>query len=191
MSLIELDNNIGTNKNTTHSYLELYENLLFKKKYTSKNVLEVGGFSNNGSGLLLWHDYFTNATIYSIEILPIEMMRQDLLNKERIVFYSRVDAYNEDFFTTNFLDKNIKFDFILEQGYRILDTMKQFIKLYSQVMTDDGILIIEDIPDITWIEELTASTPDHLKEFIHLYDLRPNKNRFDDIVFTIDKSNPN
>ena len=31
--------------------------------------------------------------------------------------------------------------------------------------------------------------PEHLKQFIKIYDLRPNKNRYDDIVFTIDKSN--
>jgi hypothetical protein len=28
-----------------------------------------------------------------------------------------------------------------------------------------------------------------LKQFIKVYDLRPNKNRYDDIVFTIDKLN--
>lgn len=112
-----------------------------------------------------------------------------MTNKERIILYTSTDAYNEDFFTTNFLNKNIKFDLLLDDGPHTLDSMKQFIKLYSQVMTDDGILIIEDLKDIKWIEELRNATPDHLKPFIHSYDLRPNKNRSDDIVFTIDKSN--
>jgi len=56
-------------------------------------------------------------------------------------------------------------------------------------MTDDGILIIEDIPSWDWIDTLKNEVPEHLKQFIKSYDLRPNKNRFDDIVFTIDKSN--
>ena len=36
---------------------------------------------------------------------------------------------------------------------------------------------------------LKNETPDHLKQFIKVYDLRGNKNRYDDIVFTIDKFN--
>jgi hypothetical protein len=56
-------------------------------------------------------------------------------------------------------------------------------------MTDDGILIIEDVQDWNWIDILKNEVPDHLKPFIKIYDLRPNKGRYDDIVFTIDKFN--
>jgi len=66
--------------------------------------------------------------------------------------------------------------------------MKQFIKLYSQVMAEDGILIIEDVQDWDWIDILIDETPKHLKEFIKCYDLRDIKGRYDDIVFTINKS---
>jgi hypothetical protein len=67
--------------------------------------------------------------------------------------------------------------------------MKAFIKLYSQIMTDDGILIIEDVQHWDWINLLTNEVPENLKQFIKVYDLRSNKNRYDDIVFTIDKLN--
>jgi hypothetical protein len=56
-------------------------------------------------------------------------------------------------------------------------------------MTDDGILIIEDVQDWDWIETLKNEVPDHLKEFVNVYDLREKKGRYDDIVFTIDKLN--
>jgi hypothetical protein len=56
-------------------------------------------------------------------------------------------------------------------------------------MTDDGILIIEDVQSWDWIDILKNAVPENLKQFIKTYDLRPNKNRYDDIVFTIDKSN--
>jgi len=36
MSLIELVDNLRTDKNTLHSYLPLYEELLSCKKYTAK-----------------------------------------------------------------------------------------------------------------------------------------------------------
>jgi len=56
-------------------------------------------------------------------------------------------------------------------------------------MTDDGILIIEDVQSWDWINILTCVVPEELKKFIKTYDLRDNKNRYDDIVFTIDKFN--
>ena len=47
--------------------------------------------------------------------------------------------------------------------------MKQFIKLYSQIMTPDGILIIEDIQSWDWINILKNEVPNNLKEFIKIY----------------------
>jgi hypothetical protein len=49
-------------------------------------------------------------------------------------------------------------------------------------------VIIEDVQTWEWIDILKNEVPDHLKPFIKTYDLRSNKNRYDDIVFTIDKS---
>lgn len=78
---------------------------------------------------------------------------------------------------------------MLDDGPHSLESMKKFIRLYSQIMTDDGILIIEDVQSWDWIDVLKNEVPENLKQFIKIYDLRPNKNRYDDIVFTIDKAN--
>ena len=78
---------------------------------------------------------------------------------------------------------------MLDDGPHTLESMKQFIKLYSKLMTDNGILIIEDVQSIKWIYILVNEVPEHLKQFIKVFDLRRNKNRYDDIVFVIDKSN--
>ena len=192
MSLEKLSDNSKTDKNTTHTYLPLYQKLLESKKETAKNVLEIGigdfGEKNGGS-IKLWKDYFTNATIYGLDILPINRVMDELINTDRVILYTSTDAYNDTFFTTNFLNKNIKCDFMLDDGPHTLESMKKFIRLYSQIMTDDGILIIEDVQSIDWIVILHNEVPEHLKQFIKVYDLRANKNRYDDIVFTIDKSN--
>lgn len=58
-------------------------------------------------------------------------------------------------------------------------------------MTNDGILIIEDIQSWDWIEILKNEVPENLRKFVRAYDLRPIKKRYDDIVFTIDKFNFN
>jgi hypothetical protein len=172
--------------------LPLYQKLLDSKKETAKNVLEVGigNFGEkNGGSIKLWRDYFTDATIYGLDIIPINRVMDELLYDSRVILYTSTDAYNHDFFTTNFLNKNIKCDFMLDDGPHTLESMKEFIKLYSQIMTDDGILIVEDVQSWGWIDILKNEVPEHLKQFIKVYDLRANKNRYDDIVFTIDKSN--
>lgn len=179
--------NSRTDKNTLHSYLPLYQKLLISKKETAKNVLEVGIY--HGGSIKLWNDFFTNATIYGLDIMNSESVWDGIKNNEKIILHTSTDAYNNDFFTTCFLNKNIKFDFMLDDGPHTLESMKKFIKLYSQIMTDDGILIIEDIQSWDWIDTLKNEVPENLKQFIKTYDLRQNKNRYDDIVFTIDKSN--
>jgi glutaredoxin-related protein len=191
MSLLELIDNSLTDKNTTHSYIELYQELLYSKKETAKNVLEVGigDFKEkNGGSLKLWRDFFTNATVYGLDVLSIDRVIDELKNDLRVVLYMSTDAYDENIFKNIFLNKNIKFDFMLDDGPHSLESMKQFIKLYSQIMTDDGILIIEDIQSFDWIPILINEVPENLKQFVKVYDLRPNKNRYDDIVFTINKS---
>ena len=193
MSLVEIVDNSRTDKNTGHSYLPLYDQLLINKKETAKNVLEVGigdwnqGITNGGS-IKLWHDYFINATVHALDILPLTNIWDGIKNNDRILIYSSIDAYNNDFVINNFLNKNIKFDFMLDDGPHTLESMQQFITLYSQLMTDDGILIIEDVQSMTWIVTLVNTVPENLKQFIKVFDLRRNKSRYDDIVFAIDKS---
>ena len=188
MSLSELVDNSRTDKNTLHSYLNLYQELLVSKKETAKNVLEIG-INTLGGSIKLWRDFFTNAQVYGIDIKGSEEIWDVIKNNSRITLYTRTDAYNADLFKTIFLDNNIKFDFMLDDGPHTLDSMIVFITLYSQLMTDDGIMIIEDVQSWDWIQTLTDSTPDSLKKYIKTYDLRGNKNRYDDIVFTIDKRN--
>ena len=96
------------------------------------------------------------------------------------------DAYDEKFLKNNFLGK-IHFDMMLDDGPHSLESMIQFIKLYSQVLADNGILIIEDVQSIRWLDELQKAVPEHLKQYVETYDLRHIKNRWDDIVFVINK----
>jgi hypothetical protein len=187
MNLEEIVDNSRTDKNTLHSYLPLYQNLLINKKETAKNVLEIG--IDKGGSIKLWSDFFTNANVYCLDIMNIDNVWEGIKNNEKIILHTSIDAYNIDFFNTNFLNKNIRCDFMLDDGPHNLESMILFIKLYSQIMTDDGILIIEDIQSWDWIDILKNSVPENLKQFIKIYDLRSNKNRYDDIVFTIDKSN--
>ena len=77
---------------------------------------------------------------------------------------------------------------ILDDGPHTLESMKTYVKYYSQLLTEDGILILEDIQSWDWIDIIKAEIPQELQQFVSTFDLRPNKNRYDDIVLVINKS---
>lgn len=185
MNLIDIIDNARTDKNTTHSYIRLYENILNKKKETSKNILEIG--IDRGGSIKLWSEYFTNATIYALDIMDINNVWDGIKNKNNIILYTSLNAYDPIFVNNIFMNK-IKFDFMLDDGPHTLESMINFIELYSPLMADDGILIIEDVQSLDWLDKLKNAVPEHLKAYIKTYNLIKNKNRYDDIVFTIDKS---
>jgi len=70
MSLVDLADNSRTDKNTTHSYLPLYQKLLVNKKETAKNVLEVGIFHGGSINLKMIMSYY---------IIQMLMMRHFLM----------------------------------------------------------------------------------------------------------------
>ena len=181
MSLVELDNKI-TDKNTIHSYLPLYDTLLKQIKNSNGNILEVGVY--NGGSIKLWYDYFTKATIYGCDICDIVNIKELKINN-RVILNLDENAYTKEYVQKKF--KNKRFDLLLDDGPHSLSSQEQFIELYSPLLSDNGILIIEDVQDITWLEKLKDKTPQHLKQYIKTYNLIKNKNRYDDIVFTIDK----
>lgn len=190
MSLVELVDNKLTDKNTLHSYLDLYEELFKSKKNTATNILEIGigpiqGL--NGGSIILWADYFKNANIYAVDIIPINMVDLQLIMHPRIHLYTNNDAYNTNYFINTFYSKNMLFDIILDDGPHTLESMEIFVKLYSTILKHDGMLVIEDVQDINWINNLISVTPDHLKCYIEIYDRREVKGRYDDIVFVINK----
>lgn len=191
MSLVELVDNNLTDKNTNHSYLDLYEQLLKHKKNTATHILEVGIGpipQQNGGSIKLWADYFQNAEVHAVDIIPIDDVFTPLVKHPRVYLHTSNNAYNVNFFMNTFYTKKDRFDFILDDGPHTLQSMEIFIKLYSNILKDDGILIVEDVQDMEWISSLKAATPDHLKCYIEVYDRREIKGRWDDIVFVINKS---
>ena len=193
MSLVDLVKiNKRTDKNTTHSYLPLYDELLLRKKYSSKNILEIGiGLpwenKTNGGSIKLWELYFENADIYAIDIISKDEVWTGITNNNRINLFTSQDAYNIDFINTNFSNK-ISFDFILDDGPHTYSSQVKCLKYYLDLLTDDGILIIEDVPNMERVEGLRKYVPKDLQKYIKIYDLRSVKNRYDDILFTVNKN---
>ena len=185
MNLSNLIDNTKTDKNTTHSYLEVYEMLFKEKQNTATNILEIG--IQSGGSIKLWHDYFTRAIIYGVDIQRVKNTCPEIRNKSRIILGS-FDAYSKEFINNEMNKLNVKFDIMIDDGVHTLESMIFFIEKYLPMLKDDGIFIIEDVASIDWIDTLTNIVPNELKKFIDVYDLRSNKDRFDDILFVINRT---
>jgi len=185
MSLLELVDNSRTDKNTTHSYLDLYEQLLHAKKLTATNVLEIG-IAHGGGSIKLWNDYFPNATVHGVDIIGMDEISSDLKQSPRIKLFPSTNAYS-DAFVSSFPSQ---FDMILDDGPHTLESMKYFVSRYSTLLNETGVLILEDIQSWDWIQPLVACVPMSLRGYVEVYDLRSKKGRYDDIVLVINKQRP-
>jgi GR25 family glycosyltransferase involved in LPS biosynthesis len=179
-----------TDKNTTHSYFSTYNELFKPIRQNAKNILEIGignFFAKNGGSILLWKMFFKNALIHGVDIISADRLYDIILIDKNIKTYMNSDAYDLNF-VDNFKNTNTKFDVIIDDGPHTLESQCKCIQFYSKLLSDNGILVIEDVQDIKWIEKFKEITPPELRKFIHVYDLRGNKNRYDDILFVINKN---
>ena len=199
----EFSNNLKlSDKNTVHSYLQIYDNLFTRFKNKDVNMIEVG--TSNGGSIALWNYYFNNAKIYGVDIIDSKLMIDEIVNKDNIILFNSTDGYDINFVTENFINKNIKFDILIDDGPHTLQSMKDFIKLYLPLIKDNGILVIEDIPlgipNTPKQPLMSVGGPDFKKEllecvkenfpeymdYLEIKDLRNIKNRYDDVLLIID-----
>lgn len=177
--LRDLIDNDATDKNTQHSYLDTYETLFSPLRNTATSVLEIGigGFAG---GLRLFRKYFPHAMIYGVDILTSkpEWGEED----SRIQIHSNMDAYTKSSF--DILAKQT-YDIVIDDGPHTLESMKYVVSNYVTLLKEKGILVIEDVQDMSWIDALRDATPPAYQPYIQVYDLRKNKNRYDDILFVI------
>ncbi len=59
------------------------------------------------------------------------------------------------------------------------------IKLYLPLLKPDGIMIIEDIQDINYLEDI-YNVIDNNTHYAYTVDLRFNKSRWDDVIIVIE-----
>lgn len=164
----------NTDKNTTHSYIDhLYNNLFLDKSNISK-FLEIG--IATGESAKMWHDYFTNAQIYVIDVHDCTHM----FDKHPRVKCFHANAYDHDF-----LKSLSTYDIIIDDGPHTLESILFFAQYYIYLLNDNGIAVIEDIQSESYFDLLISVVP---KGFItEKIDLRKIKNRYDDLILVIRK----
>jgi hypothetical protein len=168
-------------KNSSHSYIPLYEEILAPYRSTAKNILEVGLMS--GESLRMWDDYF-DGTVYGMDcsVTPVN----GLANLKPIMAEGNHNVLIGDAANTMDIEKyfnGIKLDVVVEDASHELAQQLQIYYNLKPYMNKGSIYIIEDIQNIdanrTFFEALD---PD---KNIEIIDRRHVKGRYDDVLIII------
>jgi hypothetical protein len=183
-SLSELisDNILTTDKNSTHSYIDYFYEREFSK-YRDKEITLVELGVMHGGSIKLWDLYFSNATIYGLDIEVKNKAFENFCKYKENIHYIIGDSY-----TTEIADKIPEFDIFIDDGPHDLMSQMNSIKLYLSKMNNGGIFIIEDIEDVKHLKILKNYTQSLYSGYkFELLDFRIIKRRFDDLMLIIRK----
>ena len=156
ISLDRLANLHGTDKGTEyggssrHGYAPIYEPYLSKWRHSPIRILEVGVCmegTSGGQSVLMWHDYFKEATIHTFDIVDMSDSSMMRLSGDRVRFFRGDQSKREDLNAMVAEYGNQPFDFILEDGLH--EHMHQMISLgcLFRHVKDGGFYILEDITE--------------------------------------------
>ena len=109
-----------------HGYAKIYEKYLKDNKDRILSIIELGSFYGNASAAFFF--YFKNAKIYSADINP-DMY---LYSSKRLKNFF-TDTSSRSSIEKNIINKNIKFDLIIEDASHMLKD--QIISLFTLFRT--------------------------------------------------------
>jgi precorrin-6B methylase 2 len=162
-----------------HSYIDNFYNEEFKK-YKNKNIslCEIG--IDTGGSIAIWSKYFPDSNIIGIDNNTSRLKDEYKSYNFDNVRYIIDNAYDSD------LVKSLpNFDIIIDDGPHTFESQKEFIQLYSSKLNPGGVMIIEDVKSIDYIEEFNKILmPGYTSEFI---DLTVTDNLYDSILYIIRK----
>ena len=132
-------------KGTTHSYIEVYEEILAPYRKTAKNILEIGLMS--GESLRMWDEYFTGEVFgIDCDIKPINGKADLTKAIDDGLYISIGDASDPK--TINKFYKRLLFDVIIEDASHDITQQLTILGGLISYLNDGGIYIIEDVQDI-------------------------------------------
>jgi len=126
----------GGSRPGNHSYLELYDELFPRLQHRTGRILEIG--VETGDSLNLWAEYFINSEVYGIEC---DMFNISIPLHPHVKVLG-MNAYCKE--TLALLKWIGKFDVIIDDAAHILGQQKYFIQHYWELLSEDGIMIIEE-----------------------------------------------
>lgn len=173
----------GTDKLSDHSFTNFYEKVLFNENNSPTNILEIGTYK--GGWAYAMHKLLPASTVTTIDI------ENRLSPGLSDIDYSRFNVLTKDAFckeTISFFKENYQpFDIIIDDGPHTVETQLFSIEKYTNLLSDNGVLIIEDIQNQNILRFLYERIPPSFNKKI--YDFRQRLPRWDDILIVISKGN--
>lgn len=170
-------------KGSTHSYIDLYDHIFRYRRQNVNKVVEVGVFQ--GGSMLLWHDYFRSA-----KIVGVDSRRWDNFDpkgfEELLLAHPRMSFHELDATEPEITHLAYGADIFIDDGsHKFEDQVRTFVNVWN-ALPIGAHYIIEDIKPENFDDliSLTFNFRDCEPEY---YDLRANKNRYDDLVIVCRK----
>lgn len=171
----------NTDKNTTHTYLEAYDEVFAPYKSKTVNILEIG---NNGGGSIdMWDDYFDDAQIYGLEINDLECLHK-LNERENVHITMGIDAYTHNAIN-KFFKEDIRFDIIIDDGSHLPLHQLFVLTDWAPMLKQGGLIVIEDIQRFDILNLLLTQGRLQVDDRAVIFDRRHIKKQFDDIMLVI------
>jgi hypothetical protein len=163
-----------TDKNSVHSYLPIYEQVLknFLDTPQQFKMCEVG--IQRGGSIAGWCKAFPLAKVIGVDCQ--KNVNITFPNYQELI----TNAYDEDFLC-QIPPRSL--DFMIDDGSHAFQDILFACRHFHKLMKPGGVLVIEDVPDITWIPKMEKALPPGYKGMV--VDLRKEKNRWDDVLFLI------
>jgi hypothetical protein len=134
-----------------HGYLEVYDRLITNPK----RLLEIG--VNRGASLRLWQDMWPDCEVHGVELFSV----------------GGVVVHVGDAYTYGMVQRLPgPFDVIIDDGSHTLASQLFVVEHYTRLLAVGGVLVVEDIPDETWIPRLAERVPEHYARGMFAVDRR-------------------
>ncbi len=138
----------NTNKSSrTHNYCVIYEKYFSPLKYEDINFLEIG--LDGCASARMWEEYFSNASLYFIDINDRSMSLGEKLLSDRSKCFL-VDQANKNDLLLLVKNQDLAFDIIIDDGgHKMYQQINSFEVLFPYVKSG-GMYIIEDLHTSYW-----------------------------------------
>ena len=172
-----------SDKGTQHDYIETYYANEFNDiKYKELRLVEIG--IGDGYSLVLWREWFTKAEIFAIELYPYAYQHDVPFEIEGATSIFK-NAYTQE--TLDMFEDNT-IDYLIDDGSHSFEHQIYCIEHWLAKIKNGGKLVIEDVQDIDHIKTFEKIISDNnLNVSFKTFDMRQNKDRYDDIIFEITK----
>jgi GR25 family glycosyltransferase involved in LPS biosynthesis len=163
-------------------FFQIYETLFCNIKKSSRNVLNISHVNDksHSSDSYLFSKYFDNAFIFTVTPASKELSHKIIKYEKRIKTIKNCSNFNKIIIDT-FIQNKIYFDLIVCDGKNNYNEIYLEIINYHELMTNNGLLIVENITDDV-LDMIIKEIPDELKKYMKIIKINNNN------LFIIDKT---